>query len=201
MQGRSNAVDKATLLGKGKRRAAAFCVANGWELPPIQEHQSSSWRFDACAYYRYNYIAICPAKCAAIGLAGRSWSYPGYVVDRTPFGVIQHELGHFVDFHSSGARKRGAYFGEFSSSLRQEVKEAPITSYCPNDAEWFAEIFRLYVTNPDLLLRIRPKAARELFKRFKPVVTEPWDTVLEGAPERVFAAARKKFAKIGSGSA
>lgn len=119
-----------------------------------------------------------------------SWSYPGYTVDRTPYGVIQHELGHHVDvIHSTQFR---AYKGNFSVNLRQETGEQPISGYCPNDGEWFAEIFRVFVTNPDLLRIIRPATYERLRDQFIPVVTDSWESVLADAPERTKNACAKK---------
>ena len=53
--------------------------------------------------------------------------------------------------------KKFSYFGDYSLKLRRESGERQITSYCPNDAEWFAEIMRLFITNHALLYTIRPK--------------------------------------------
>ena len=143
-----------------------------------------------CAYYRpQRGIVICVERCASIGTAGRQWSYPGYTVDRTPYGVVQHELGHHVDL-TRGERK-GAYWSEFSSAVRGRAGEKPITSYCPNNAEWFAEMFRVFVTNPDLLFHVRPRTHRELCLCFEPVFTDTWRDRLKDAPARTIKAAER----------
>jgi len=148
--------DKATLLDRGKALAAAFCALNGMPVPAVVEEPSKDWPFGKiCAYYRNCVTTICVPRCAAIGVAGMAWSFPGYVVDRTPYGVLQHELGHHADVLCSS--HAGPYYGDFSASTRARVREAPITSYCPNDGEWFAEMFRLFVTNPGLLRLMRPR--------------------------------------------
>lgn len=188
-------MDKQRLLVAGIERAQEFCDKNNLHCPDVRIHKDS-WPFKACAYYRPVYIAIRPESCSHLGTTGRSWSWPGYVVDRTPYGVIAHELGHHVDYFRS--KERGTYFGDFSKKLRALTKEAPITSYCPNDAEWFAEIFRLYVTNAALLQKIRPKTWSELRKYFEPVSREHWDMELDHfvmAPVRTHEAAHNKILK------
>ena len=152
------------------------------------------WHVGACAYYRRDTIKICIKACAQVGYGGRAWSYPGYVVDRTPYGVMAHELGHHLDFHKSD--NKGSYFGDFSVKLREQTGEKPITTYCPNTAEWFAEIARLYITNPDLLRLIRPRTHRELTKVFDPVFSDSWRKRLEGAPERTLKAAANKIDQV-----
>jgi hypothetical protein len=154
--------------------------------------QPQDWNVSACAYYRRNTTHICVARCAAIGVAGPAWSYPGYTVDRTPYGVLQHELGHHVDV-LKGLRK-GAYWSDFSAVLRGRSGEKAITSYCPNDAEWFAEMFRVFVTNPDLLRIVRPRTYGQLVGSvaFKPVFSDSWRDRLQGAPARTITAAERQ---------
>jgi len=183
---------KASLLSRGRALAEQWCRINGIVCPDIIDAPSATWRVGACAYYRPVTIRICSAKCAGIGGAGRAWSYPGYVVDRTPYGVIQHELGHHVDW--TRGTTRGAYWSDYGESVKAASGEAAITSYCPDPAEWFAEVFRLFVTNPDLLRRIRPKAfARLIADGMVPVFEDTWRDRLTGAPDRTIAAALNKF--------
>lgn len=185
-------MDKNTLFGKGMVLMSSFCDINDIPTPFINTYELDEWHFPVCAYYRKNEIHICIRKCAHVGVAGRQWSYPGYVVDRTPFGVIQHELGHHVDF--SRGDDKGAYWSDYSGDLRAETKEKPITTYCPNDVEWFAEIFRLFVTNPDLLHHMRPLTYNRLiFDGFKPVFTDSWQSRLRMSPERYVNAAQNKI--------
>lgn len=77
--------------------------------------------------------------------------------------------------------------------MRAASRDQPLTSYCPNDAEWFAEMFRLFVTNPDLLRLIRPATFDLIASDFRPSVTAAWDTVLESAPARTVVAAKRKI--------
>jgi hypothetical protein len=58
-------------------------------------------------------------------------------------------------------------------------------------------MFRLFVTNPDLLWHMRPKVYETLKGRqFNTIQPElPWREVLNGAPERIVTAAERKIAK------
>jgi hypothetical protein len=80
--------------------------------------------------------------------------------------------------------------------LRGQSGEAAITSYCPNDAEWFAEMFRVFVTNPDLLRLVRPRTHRELASQFKPVFDDTWRDRLREAPARTIAAVERKIESV-----
>lgn len=121
-----------------------------------------------------------------------AWSFPGYVIDRTPYGVLQHEQGHAVDFLCGTGG--GAYFSDFSQTVRKLAGEERLTNYCPNDAEWFAEMFRLFVTNSDLLRRVRPRTFGLLRTYFRPVIDHDWRVVLRDAPDRTIEQALKKIA-------
>lgn len=201
-------VASEALYNSGAHRAAEFCKAN--DLPPVgivrveDADPISPTRFGVCAYYRAQprhpqrlpayAIVICVEACAGIGRGGRAWSYPGYVVDRTPYGVIQHELGHHVDWCRS--RQRGSYSGDFSRLVHGSAAEPAITGYAPNPAEWFAEMMRLFITNPGLLALLRPRTHHLLIGRLMPVETQPWEKVLTSAPERTLAMARKKIREV-----
>jgi hypothetical protein len=177
-------VTKSDLFQCGVARMQAWCALNSI-TPPRVEVTGEPELFGTCAYYRDAVIYISIPACAAIGRAGRAWSYPGHTVDRTPFGVIQHELGHHVDM-AHGARP-----GLFGSSWRQETGEKEISSYCPNDNEWFAEMFRLFVTNPMLLQALRPRTFAKM-AAWRSVETRPWERVLAGA-DRQIAVLRKRI--------
>lgn len=187
-------MNKQELLARGEALMRAFCALNELEVPRLDIVPKGDWEFpDACAYYRAPYIKLCVERCAAIGVAGMAWSFPGYSVDRTPFGVVAHELGHHVDRVRSG-RTQG-YRGTFSTQLRKSSGEERLTSYCPNDAEWFAEMFRLFVTNPNLLKIVRPKTYALIRELYTPAVTGTWEDVMADAPERTREACRKKVKK------
>lgn len=180
---------KTELLEQGRRVMTEFCTVNGLPAPTVYPVDRALWKVEPCAYYRNNVTHICVARCAAIGVAGPAWSYPGYTVDRTPYGVVQHELGHHVDVLKG--QRRGSYWSDFSAVLRGRAGEKQITSYCPNDAEWFAEMFRVFVTNPDLLRQVRPRTYREMRGCFAPVFNDTWRDRLQGAPARTITAAER----------
>lgn len=178
---------KCELLRLGIERMHAFCEVNGIIAPQV-EVSRDPLNFGVCAYYRDSFIHIWPDACAAIGRAGRAWSYPGHTIDRTPFGVICHELGHHVDL-AHGARPGLHGFWQ----MREQTGEKPISGYCPNDNEWFAEMFRLFVTNPTLLGTFRPRTYAFMAARWKSVETRHWEAVLAGA-DRQLALLRKRLA-------
>lgn len=183
--------EKTQLLERGISHLQQFCATNALEAPPVNVRRREDWEVGMCAYYRPVLIEIWPASCASIGRVGRQWSFPGYTVDRTPFGVIAHELGHHADW--SRSEQRGRYFGDYSIKMRAASAEDPLTTYCPNDAEWFAEMFRLFVTNPDLLRLVKPRTFDLIARDFEPLEKATWDVVLREAPERTFQAAERKI--------
>lgn len=201
--------NKLTMFEEGCKLIERFCIANSLTVPPVHVVPSSEWHFRECAYYRPIYINICLEKCASIGQTGPAWSYPGYVADRTPYGVLAHELGHHAD--RTRSTRTGAYFGDYSLETRRAANEPRLTGYCPNDAEWFAEHFRLFVTNPDLLRLIRPRTFALLVVDFRPVpqlnvsaaVNEhgltPWEHVLHDAPGRTLRQTRRKIEAAAAG--
>ncbi len=180
---------KRDLFVRGWKHVYAWCAVNGVSVPEIVEGGDPR-DFGTCAYYRDGVIYIDVSACARPGTAGRAWSWPGYVVDRTPYGVLAHELGHHVDrAHGPG--------GGVLSHLWRPLDMAPLTSYCPNDNEWFAELFRLFVTNPDLFRRVRPKIADLFFGEWPSVVeTRTWAEIL---PVRHIGPAANKIAKAAKG--
>jgi len=182
---------KQALLESGRRLVKAFCELNRIRIPHIFVVPHGKWDVSQCAYYRDQEITICIEECAHVGRSFRAWSWPGYTVDRTPYGVLQHELGHHCDFERG--ELKGLYWSEYSPTVRERSQEKPMTTYCPNNAEWFAEMFRVFVTNPDLLRLYRPKTYEILIKDgFKPIFKDDWRTRLKGAPQRTINAAARK---------
>lgn len=185
---------KRIMFEKGLALHREFCAANKLKPPTINESDVPR-NFGTCAFYRPHQININVNACAHIGTAAQAWSFPGYVIDRTPYGVIQHEQGHAADY-GKGGKTADRYFSDFSVKLRATSGEDKLTNYCPNDAEWFAEMFRLFVTNSDLLKRVRPRTYALLREHFKPVIDAPWRKILKGAPDRTIAQAAKKIEAV-----
>lgn len=200
----------------GRQLVNMFCAANQLPVPNITNSTTINWNFQVCAFYRPDTptnrkwtipgINICLEKCQtpARPALSRNWTWPGSTTDREPVGVLAHELGHHVDWHSS--TEKGTYFGNYSIDTRAASGEKPITSYCENDAEWFAEIFRLFITNHLLLQQLRPKTYDILRARWTPVhvlhLFDPDDTTVidwrtalgTNAPERIITNLVKKGA-------
>lgn len=143
--------------------------------------------FATCGYYRTDEIKVAPALCA---YSNSMYSWPGFISDRTPYGVVMHEFGHHVDEVHSGFNIYRRTGSKLSDKIKQKSGEKAITSYAPHDPmEWFAEIFRLFCTNPDLLRQIRPKAYQAILDEgIQPVVINIAESVLNifNAPQRVY---------------
>jgi hypothetical protein len=182
-----------TLMERGRRRMVLFCRINRIIVPSLQPVPEAEWLFSACAYYRPQYIRICLPLCGRVCSEHetRNWTYPGSTTDREPYGVVLHELGHHADW--TAGTKKGSYFSDYGEDVCARSREEPISGYHPNEAEWFAEMFRVFVSNPDLLRLIRPRTYRILTERWKTVTENDWRTELgPDCPRRVVAALEKK---------
>lgn len=199
-----SAIDREALYQRGLELAEKFCAANDMPMPAIKRLARTDrlYQLATCAFYRPHTITIMVEKCAVRGMGGRAWSWPGYAIDRTPYGVIQHELGHHVDelfFRAPDSVLSRRLHGESAG-------EAPLTGYVGTDKreltfymEWFAENFRLFVTNPDLSRHLRPRFFRAMQAAgFVVVVAGTWDQVLveHGATMRIVDQARRKIEAV-----
>ena len=175
------------LLDKGKSLIDDFCSLNNLPVPGIIEYTKEDWKVEHCAYYRHSIIHICISSCAKAASGEkdiRNWNWPGSVTDRTPLGVLAHELGHHCDVLLS--QNQGKYSGDFSDLIRMESGELPISSYSPNTGEWFAEYFRLFLTNPQLLRCVRPNTYTLLTQHFTPCIRKDWlKTLGKKCPMRI----------------
>jgi hypothetical protein len=182
-------VTKDEMFQAGHELIYSWCEANCIVMPRVVKRAGKP-DFGVCAYYRDGQIDIWVDSCAGLGLAGRQWSWPGYVVDRTPYGVLAHELGHHVE-KAHGPR------GGYRSHVWRPLDAKPLTGYCPNDNEWFAELFRLFVTNPDLFDRLRPKLSGLFFGDWPKLVEfRFWRDVLGAGAARQIAAAENKISRV-----
>ncbi len=192
--------DKRKLLDLGVERMKEVCVLNDLKVPSVTVIPSSEWNYSVCAYYRPHLgIMICLEKCQVpcTNVRGRNWTWPGSVTDREPYGVIAHELGHHMDWTASV--RKGPYNGDYSVGLKLESAEPAISGYSVGDHEWFAEIARVFVTNPDLLRLLRPKAYSLLTERWKLPEVAKWKSVLgENVPSKVVQTLRNKINAVGT---
>jgi hypothetical protein len=178
-----------------------FCEFNNIPKPKI-EIQNNSRNFGSY-YMRSNKIVVnlkksrCPVR-----IPGRAWSYTGYKSDLTIGGVIAHEMGHYIDY----LKGRKAGYREFYSMSCKEnaaeiiemiLSEPAITSYSGNGPqshripETIAESMKLFILNPDLLRKGRPKAYRIMTEVYglKPVVHKSWEEILINADVKLTNAA------------
>ncbi len=198
--------NKLELYNTGVNRLSNFCQRNpSVPFPIINRTLAKDWRVCACAYYRPDTpknrewtspgINICLEKCQTPcdSTLSRNWTWPGNTVDRSPYGVLAHELGHHCDWHAS--ERKGSYFGNYSMQVRAQSGEAPLTSYCNGDHEWFAEMFRLFITNPNLLFLLRPKTYALLSQKWEPVEPEKhWAEAMgENVPDRIVRSVENKI--------
>lgn len=191
----------------GVKRVKLFCATNDIPAPKITNVPKDDWHVNACAYYRPDTervrkwtdpgVNICLPECGrpCTEAQSRNWTWPGSVTDREPFGVLAHELGHHCDW-LVGDRK-GSYFSEYCEQVKLVTREPGLTSYADvNPAEWFAEAFRLFVTNPDLLRLVRPRTYAKLAEKWKPCTRYDWLNQLgSNVPDRIVRTLRNKGAK------
>lgn len=199
---------KQELFTEGKQLLELFCTVNHIPQPEVIELTTKDrlYYLATCAFYRPDFnilggegiVRIMVNKCAGMCAGGCRWSCPGHKVDRTPYGVLQHELGHHVDWFFT------RHYGErFSESVY--TKEKQLTGYVDKAekatlryySEWFAEHFRLFVTNPDLSKAIAPKFFGRMTQVVNPVVAGNWLEVLtrHNAPERTTALLSKLLSR------
>jgi hypothetical protein len=183
--------NRLALYEQGIERVRRFCKINSLPVPKFILWSKEDWCFNACAFYRpegdrHAGINICLEHCGrpCPEEMSRNWSWPRNTTDREPFGVVCHELGHHCDWFVGGTK--GRYWSNYSTQVQKDSGEKPISGYCPDPTEWFAEIFLLFVTNPNLLKELRPKIYGILASRFKPAISSSWRTALgTNVPTRV----------------
>lgn len=127
---------------------------------------------------------------------GFAWSYTGFKADMTAPGILAHELGHYVKdiIDQKIDRKHRAVFRKNIQAI-SEV-EPNVSSYEPNADERWAEAFRLFVLNPDLLRVGRPvRYDFFLHLRLRPVNPLPWREVLANAHPKLIKAAESWIKK------
>lgn len=200
-------LERNQLLVLGVLHLTEFCQVNNIPVPLITTRASAEWPFAVCAYYRHDGytgkrrrifrepedstssedgINICLEKCAnpASITVSRNWSWPGSVIGREPFGVLCHELGHHCDWLTG--EKKWAYGSEYSTQVMDASGEKKLTNYCDNPAEWFAEMFRLFVSNHALLKELRPRTHALLCEKWQPISLPDWRAQLgANVPDRI----------------
>jgi hypothetical protein len=159
-----NDMNKQDLLKNGIDLITEFCKINNINIPTIK---TSKTKYSGYYTYGSNTLHINLDNCRIPQINPiRSWSFPGYFVDRTPIGVITHEFGH--------------YLHEILGFPKMGKLGLQITNYEPNYEERFAETIKLFLTNPDLLKEYNIKRYIFLTQKLKlvPVKITDWKTTL-----------------------
>ena len=116
---------------------------------------------------------------------GFSWSFTGYKSDKTISGVICHELGHHTHF-SNDVR---LWIDEFDRLKSEDY----LTSYHPSTSEDIAESIRLFILNPFLLKKLRPKRYFKLLDLgLKQITDYDWEAILKYAPKEIINQCNKR---------
>ena len=199
-----NAYQAAQAWPAAQAYAAAFCELNGIPVPRryVTEPITPGLKpFDPRGYGEariakwliYVNVRNCPRPIR--GKPVRAWSFTGYKADRTVPGVTLHELGHLVHAHLlriKGVGERTTWPVVDRALWRVvESREPKLTSYEPNEGETFAEAFRLFALNPELLREGRPYRWQLMVDLgLKPLHSLPWTEVLRHAHPAYHQAAR-----------
>lgn len=143
--------------------------------------RSGRWIPGLTGYYQNGMVFVNLDACQ---VPGRGYSWPCGKSDRTPVGVVAHEVGHHV------SKDLLISHDEYKNFVRGE---RPVSSYRPNVEEDIAEAMRLFILNPDLLKKGWPKRYKYLrdVLRLKPPHKEKWNIVLRGAPTRMYQMAER----------
>lgn len=186
--------DKAQSFQDGVVRCSVFLSLNSLRPPEFIDASNDPHPQDCrplderprdFGWYTANKVHVNVKRTRpATVIPGYAWSYPGYKADLTAYGVTAHEVGHHVQAVRRVLRE----------DIRVVVNREPcVTSYEPTAAESFAEMMKLFITNPDLLRIGRPIRWAFLTShlKLKPVDDRPWTDVLSAAHPLIVAAARR----------
>ena len=172
------AYDKGVAWKQAQNLVKEFCEVNQITEPITHD----SLRPNNFGFYAAGHIYVNVAKTPLpVKIPVRRWSFTGYKADRTAPGVLAHEFGHHIS--SFKALRRDAW----QAVLLQERRK--ISGYAPNGEEEFAEAFRLFILNPDLLLKAWPVRYKFIISlEVKPVVLLDWREVLRYAHPKIITA-------------
>lgn len=175
---------KLDLYNMAVQQVNDFCKLNNFPLPKI----SAGVAGPNSGFYRHNrnggYIVVDLENSRypvfkPNAFNPRNQSFTGNKTDRTPAGVVAHEVGHYIDFNTR-------YTLNLVAKFRSIIPlESSITSYDGDrDFERVAESMRLFILNPRLLEEGRPKAFEILRQRFKPIHKAPWTIMFHYAQRK-----------------
>jgi hypothetical protein len=175
---------KEQLLYRGLELMESFCDLNKIRMPNVFINSGLGPNYYGMFYYR-NTIHVNMKLCRpAVKVPGYDWTFPGYVQDLSPYGILAHEFGHYI------SDRLGKSFRKNFVNIKK-IEENVTSSDNRGLDEKMAEAARLFITNPDLLRKGRPHRY-EIFKRhYEPVVRNRWKTVLKHAHPKIHSAAEK----------
>lgn len=159
---------KQQLFDVGLILCENFCKLNNIPLPK-RVIIDNTIKHNGTYYYGAELIKINLKKNRTpTRTPGFAWSYPGYKSDMTPIGVLAHEFGHHI---------HNKFFNGNSY-----LPPGRVSGYEPNVSEAYAESFKLFIINPDLLKNIS-KHRYDYFieSGLKPIIKQKWDDVLSDA--------------------
>lgn len=181
-------ITKDELAEKSVKHIQDFLEKNGLPVPEfvMHEYPDAKNKFQKTGHYSRKegkvYLNAANTRNPVMKPGGMQWSYPGYKVDKTPLGVLAHEIGHHIDHTKQFDTDSFPYKGE------------KVTGYEPTVHEAIAESLRLFMLNPDLLHTIAPKRYQYFIDNgLKPTVRGSWKDVLHGAPQAYFDQIEKNF--------
>lgn len=179
---------KDELAEKSVKHIQDFLQKNGLPVPEfvMHEYPDAKNKFQKTGHYSRKegkvYLNAANTRNPVMKPGGMQWSYPGYKVDKTPLGVLAHEIGHHIDHTKQFDTDSFPYKGE------------KVTGYEPTVHEAIAESLRLFMFNPDLLHTIAPKRYQYFIDNgLKPTVKQSWKDVLHGAPQAYFDQIDKNY--------
>lgn len=174
---------KEELLYKGIDLIERFSEINGIKVPKIFINSSTVRAYGL--FYPNNVIHINMKLCRPpVKVPGYDWTFPGYIQDLTPYGILAHEFGHYIS-DILGKRFRKNFI-----NIKKIEENVTATDDRGLD-EKMAEAARLFITNPDLLKRGRPHRYEIFSSYYQPVVRNRWKTVLTHAHPKIVNAAER----------
>lgn len=187
-----NNFDKKSNFDECLDELTVYARALGVEMPEVTvgpfDDAYNEWSARGMYFLREKKINIDLKRCkVATKVPGFAWSYTGYKADMTPAGVLAHEFGHYIDDVKKITRIHRCVIGELHDD------EGCVSSYCPNPSEWFAETFRLFFLNHDLLIgsHFRTQCFMLDTLEFPYPRSEGWHDIMINAHPRFISACEK----------
>lgn len=155
---------KRELYESGVAICSQFLVLNKLPLPaftegPLPTARKPQGTYGCGHYLPSRHLVWVNAEACARPARGtpRAYSFPGNLTDRTPVGVVAHEIGHAIDYTLLKAHMGLSGMASASVDWVAAVRGPKVSSYEPNFIEAFAESMRVFILNPSLLEWACPK--------------------------------------------